>query len=95
MAKKWNGSIQGMVISEVAHPELYAELNKTTHRDRTNRLRSLALVGLFALYNRVPTSGTTPDQQAEGEGMSAGTVQDTKDQARKQLKDKMLSSLSS
>ena len=94
MSTKWNGSIQGLVISEAAHPELYAELSKTTHRDRTNRLRSLALVGLFALHNRVQATIDVPANSPAGQGGAVEPAPDPNNHAKSKLKERMMGSLS-
>ncbi|CAM5558457.1 hypothetical protein [Eoetvoesiella caeni] len=92
---RWNGTINGLVISEAANPELYFELQKTSHRDRSNRLRALALVGLFALNNRVPAQQDSEPGQG---GLAAGPVLVTKTEgrgtaAKKKIREKMLGSL--
>lgn len=46
---KWNGKISSMSISQEGCPELFNELSCTSHRERAARLRTLALIGLFAL----------------------------------------------
>ncbi len=58
MKKTWNGEFRSLIISEDAHPELYVELARYTNRDRTNRFRTLALLGLFALQTRGGTAST-------------------------------------
>ena len=47
----WDGKISNMKISERSFPELYKELSVIQHRERSDRLRSLALIGLLCLSN--------------------------------------------
>lgn len=47
--KKWDGKISNLNISEQAFPELHEELSKMHHKARSDRLRSLALLGLYSL----------------------------------------------
>lgn len=60
---KWDGKISNLNISEQAFPELYHELSQMQHKARSDRLRALALLGLYSLRfsgnigflsNRVP-----------------------------------------
>lgn len=46
---KWDGKISNLNISDQAFPELHAELSKMHHKARSDRLRSLALLGLYSL----------------------------------------------
>jgi len=46
---RWDGKISNLNISEQAFPELHAELSKMHHKARSDRLRSLALLGLYSL----------------------------------------------
>ncbi|NRN29303.1 hypothetical protein [Photorhabdus heterorhabditis] len=46
---KWGGKISNLNISEQAFPELYRELSQMQHKARSDRLRALALLGLYSL----------------------------------------------
>lgn len=45
---EWSGLISNVRISPSADPELYRELGRSSHRERSRRLRALALLGLYA-----------------------------------------------
>lgn len=46
---KWDGKISNLNISEQAFPELYRELYQMQHKARSDRLRALALLGIYSL----------------------------------------------
>ena len=46
---KWDGEISNLNISEQAFPELYRELYQMQHKARSDRLRALALLGIYSL----------------------------------------------
>ncbi|EOW9161645.1 hypothetical protein ACN1T8_002207 [Vibrio cholerae] len=46
---KWDGKISNLNISEQGFPELYRELSQMQHKARSDRLRALALLGLYSL----------------------------------------------
>ncbi|MDM9305897.1 hypothetical protein [Aeromonas sp. QDB54] len=56
---KWDGKISNLNISVQAFPELHAELSKMHHKARSDRLRSLALLGLYSL--QISVRMTTPE----------------------------------
>lgn len=99
MVKKWNGEFRSLVISEEGNPELYAELVRYESRDRTNRLRSLALIGLFALQSRtmgMPSGGVVVEQgrgPVEGNGAVPPQQENAAQRRANKLKSKMLGSL--
>lgn len=63
MTSKWNGKITSLSISAEGCPELYQELSRTSHRERSARLRTLALIGLFALQQHSrPALGIVADE---------------------------------
>lgn len=101
MVKKWNGEFRSLVISEEGNPELYAELNHYESRDRTNRLRSLALIGLFALQSRaLAIAGASIVVEQGRGGLEVNGVDSSQQEARAPrrsngLKKKMLDSLQS
>lgn len=56
---KWDGKISNLNISDQAFPELHAELSKMHHKARSDRLRALALLGLYSL--QISVRMTTPE----------------------------------
>lgn len=88
---KWDGRIRNMTISEGGHPELYAELSRLHPKERSDRLRSLAFLGLHVL-----TNGT---RSGAGEAVAAGGAEQAAGRgaeqhaARSNLKKKLLSSV--
>lgn len=50
MAKTWDGKFSNLKISEQAFPELFRELESLHHKERSDRLRSLAMLGLYSLH---------------------------------------------
>ncbi|MFC6674035.1 hypothetical protein [Marinobacterium aestuariivivens] len=51
MDKRWDGKFSNLKISEQGFPELFRELERLHHKERSDRLRSLAMIGLYSLYN--------------------------------------------
>lgn len=49
MSKTWDGKFSNLKISEQAFPELFRELESLHHKERSDRLRSLAMLGLYSL----------------------------------------------
>ncbi|AKJ36902.1 hypothetical protein GL272_19420 [Aeromonas veronii] len=60
---KWDGKISNLNISDQAFPELHAELSKMNHKARSDRLRSLALLGLYSL--QISGKMTTPESPVQ------------------------------
>lgn len=94
MGVKWDGKISNLNISDQAFPELHAELSKMHHKARSDRLRSLALLGLYSLQ----FSGRmmTPESSAlvlPSALPPEAPVDDGITSQRKSLKDKLLSSV--
>lgn len=59
MAKSWDGKFSNLKISEQAFPELFRELESLHHKERSDRLRSLAMLGLYSLnYMRQNSTGS-------------------------------------
>ncbi|WP_347364514.1 hypothetical protein [Vibrio vulnificus] len=52
----WDGKISNLKVSEQAFPELYKELSQMHHKDRCDRLRCLAMLGMYALRGGVMTT---------------------------------------
>lgn len=93
----WDGRFSNLKISETAYPELHRELSKMHHRERGDRLRSLAMIGLCFLHN-LGQNGTPPvlsnnsAAQQDPEQGKAGTTPKL-DKAKSELKEKLLGSL--
>jgi len=49
VSSSWDGKISNLNISQQAFPELHDELSKMQHKARSDRLRALALLGLYSL----------------------------------------------
>lgn len=45
----WDGKLSNIKVSKFSHPELYGDLVKVNQRDRGERLRTLAMLGLQSL----------------------------------------------
>lgn len=94
--KAWNGEFRSLVVNEEANPELYEELARYSHRDRTNRLRTLALIGLFALQHRGRNVGPMTGQDAgvpEPVRAENTAPKQGLDRKRQDLRDRMLGSI--
>ena len=95
----WAGVISNVRISKTADPELYRELGRSAHRERSRRLRALALLGLYAAKrcdidgHAIGTGSNSHDQAASAEvpetESSAGS-----NAAMRGLTQRMLGSLS-
>lgn len=94
---KWDGKISNLKISEYAFPELHQELSRMQHKERGDRLRSLALLGLFSLKCWGNGAGfilTASQQLSEGEWERlADKVPSRVDSSRSKLKSKLLGSV--
>lgn len=88
----WSGLISNVRISPTADPELFTELARSAHRERSRRLRALALLGLYAARWCDPNSVST----FAGLGGSAGEKNEPAkgDVAMRGATQKMLGSLS-
>ena len=93
----WDGRFSNLKISETAYPELHRELSQMHHRERGDRLRSLAMIGLCFLHNLgqnsvppVPSTNSAALQDPE-QGKPEATHR--LDKAKNELKDKLLGSL--
>lgn len=65
MGDKWNGQITNFKISENSFPELYQELSHLHHRERSDRLRILAIIGLMKLKESSPVERRVIDSIEE------------------------------
>ncbi|MND15762.1 hypothetical protein D3C80_59930 [compost metagenome] len=91
---KWDGKISNLNISEQAFPELHAELSKMHHKARSDRLRSLALLGLYSL--QISGRMIAPEQSWSGVPPVVPPVALENDgviSQRQSLKNKLLSSV--
>lgn len=95
----WDGRFSNLKISETAYPELHRELSQMHHRERGDRLRSLAMIGLCFLHNLgqngVPhgLSANSAAQQDSEQEKPEATLKLEK--AKSQLREKLLGSLDS
>lgn len=96
--KPWNGEFRSLLVTEEGNPELYEELARYSHRDRTNRLRTLALIGLFALQTRGGSAGLSPiqipnTQVVDEPKQPSSETKKGLDPKRQDLRDRMLGSI--
>lgn len=92
----WDGKITNLNISQQAFPELYRELSKMHHKARSDRLRSLALIGLYSLRfcgNISSTENVTPNQQDDNGLTETVNESDKLNTQRDSLKGKLLGSV--
>ena len=86
----WDGKISNLKVSEQAFPELYQELSKMHHKERCDRLRCLATLGMYALRGGVMTtvqhSSPPFEEQIEEKNNKL-------DKARNELKGKLMQSV--
>jgi hypothetical protein len=100
MSKTWDGKFSNLKISEQAFPELHRELADLHHKERSDRLRSLAMLGLYSLHNMgqnragpPATANLSPPNGADHDvspGPSAHVAKTQED-----LKDRLLGSVRS
>ncbi len=88
---QWSGVITNVRISQTADPELYRELARSNHRERSRRLRSLALLGLYAA-TRCDLPAAMNEHPHQGQGAEQG--EGGQDDALKRITRRMLGSLS-
>lgn len=69
MSDKWDGKFSNLKISEHGYPELHRELAKLNFKERSDRLRSLATLGLYCLGN--PGQNSVPAGPLHPVGASA------------------------
>lgn len=75
----WDGKLSNIKVSKFSHPELYGDLVKVNQRDRGERLRTLAMLGLQSLNLSALVTGeplavprtTEPAKNGDGD---AGSV---------------------
>ncbi|EGR2699365.1 hypothetical protein DUG79_18930 [Vibrio parahaemolyticus] len=86
----WDGKISNFKVSEQAFPELYQELSQMHHKERCDRLRCLAMLGMYALRGGAMTtvqhSSPLLEEQVEEKNNKL-------DKARNGLKGKLLQSV--
>lgn len=69
----WNGKISNLTITRTAFPELYSALADMRHKARCDRLRSLALLGLYALMAQASTS--VRSERRRGDAVLSGLAE--------------------
>ena len=97
----WNGKISNLTIARTAFPELYSALSGMRHKARCDRLRSLALLGLYALTAQASTSVRSTARASErrrGDAVLSGLAEGGRDEpashpVRDKLGGKLLASL--
>lgn len=98
MDKSWDGKFSNLKISKLAFPELYQELKDLQHKDRGDRLRFLAMLGLYSLHNlshnKKRSASFECEQPSTGGAPSSTEGKVDKLQIKKsELKDRLLSSM--
>ena len=83
----WDGKISNLKISSLSYPELHLELSKMNHKERCDRLRSLAFIGLLSLKNGIGLSAL--HQVADDSVIDINTANKI-DESRASLKGKLL-----
>jgi len=95
-SSKWDGKISNLNISEQGFPELYRELSQMQHKTRSDRLRALALLGLYSLRfsgNIVSVGQPSSELQIAKSLPEKVQVDDKLDSKRDQLKGKLMGSV--
>ncbi|QQK62702.1 hypothetical protein FJD32_025380 (plasmid) [Shewanella sp. LC6] len=93
---KWDGKISNLNISEQGFPELYRELSQMQHKARSDRLRALALLGLYSLRfsgNIGSFAQPSSEYQIAKSQPEQLQVEDKLDSKRDQLKGKLMGSV--
>jgi len=92
--------ITNLNISKKSCPELYEELKALTNRVRTERLRTLATIGLYALNaqtamgrGNTDDSGVAPKTQPESTKTAAPPQTAVLEQNKQLLKNRLLDSM--
>lgn len=85
----WNGKFSNLRVSEGSFPELHKELSPLSHKDRCDRMRVLALVGLYSLKGTGVAAGAVESKALEtNESSESKNVS-----AKSELKNKLLGSV--
>lgn len=100
MAKTWDGKFSNLKISEHAFPELFQELESLHHKERSDRLRALAMLGLYSLQflgqNKHGSPAIVPQfSDTEPEPQSDTEPTPRLKEAQKTLKGRLLGSVRS
>jgi len=93
---KWDVKISNLNISEQGFPELYRELSQMQHKARSDRLRALALLGLYSLRfsgNIGAFGQPSSEYQIAKSQPEQLQVDDKLDSKRDKLKGKLMSSV--
>jgi len=95
-----NHRITNLNISKKSCPELYEELKGLTSRVRTERLRTLATIGLYALHIQTATDRSNTDDSVatpKNQPVSTKVTEQPKpavlEQNKQLLKNKLLDSM--
>ncbi|EGQ8542030.1 hypothetical protein GOZ70_02275 [Vibrio parahaemolyticus] len=93
---KWDGKISNLNISEQGFPELYRELSQMQHKARSDRLRALALLGLYSLRfsgNIVSFEQQSSDSQPSQQQSEPVKADEKLNSQRNSLKGKLMDSV--
>lgn len=98
MRKSWDGKFSNLKISEQAFPELFRELELLHHKERSDRLRSLAMIGLYSLHFMGQNNGGSPALVSQGSSTEPDSHSDSGrtprlNEAQKDLKGRLLGSI--
>lgn len=101
----WDGKFSNLKISEHSSPELYKELESMSARDRGERLRALALIGLQSLRLSIHCTANKDGHVREDSSNKEGVINNAAENdrkktaainsAQKMLKEKLIGSLES
>lgn len=96
MVKSWDGKFSNLKVSKQAFPELFRELESLHHKERSDRLRSLAMIGLYSLHNMGQNNGGSPVLVGQGSSTEPDSHSGQKprlNEAQKELKGRLLGSI--
>lgn len=97
--KKWDGRITNIKVSDRTYPELYNELAMMQYKERSDRLKLLAYMGLMSLSRPMAVTPVAPLALAtqpvvdQAEDQSLGQEQESAAFAKHSLKGKLLGSI--
>lgn len=87
----WNGKFSNLRVSEGSFPELHEELSPLNHKDRCDRMRVLAMIGLYSLKGTGVAAGAVESKALETKESSASESKNVS--AKSELKNKLLGSV--
>lgn len=88
----WNGRFSNLRVSESSFPELHKELSPLNHKDRCDRLRVLAMIGLYSLRG-TDTGVAASAVEAQPLGKEPNENEGRKSKVQSVLMNKFLSSV--